>query len=557
MKRLGKNGAILARRLLVTLMVVLAFSVSVTGPVFAAPDERELKQGYTAIDLAIGIVKGEALEARTPGQIANGGVDGMRLLIEEKKLSADFLKAIDKDAPQDVATNALHEQYKAAATRYPALFKDHAITMAALSGVMASVGDPYTVYLNPKETKLLSEAMSGGNFGGIGVVIHLDPDHENTLTIVSVMDEGPAAKVGLKSGDQILSINGVATKGKNIAQCSELLRGEAGSKVRLSIRRQGNAEPMAVAVTRERIHVSTAVGKLIEKDGYKIGHIILSLFGESTNLEVEKAIRSLEDQGAQAFILDVRGNAGGYVSAAIDVCSKFLKTGSRVVSTVERNRPEQISYSHPNKLSRRINCPLVVLVDKNSASASEITAGAVKDLKRGKLVGVKTYGKGSVQKLYPMNFPSGETSMLKITIAHYHTPEGHDLHKAGIIPDVVVELPKDEAPKAEGTADAAKPDSAKIVKDTQLEKATEMVVSDLKAANVGTTSQASSDKTVAVDGLLGEQQYLDSLLQPGTYSVVSRQLHREGDKLSEVVTVKQASGKVVEFTFDLSTTLHD
>ncbi len=530
MKRLWHN-------LTAQMLLACALFTVLTLPALAAPDAEELKRGDNLIDSAIGLLRSESREETTYPQLVNGGIDGMTLLIESKKLSSSFLKHVDDDASREDCLNHLHAQYAEAAERYPELFKHHILTMEAVNGIMKTVDDPYTVFLNPFQYKSLNEAMTGGNFGGIGVVIGLDKEKEETVTIISVMDDAPASRAGLKTMDQIIKIDGKPTKGLTLKQTSDRLRGEEGSKVVLTIKRPNAADMFDATVTREKIHVSSVSSKMIEKDGHKIGHVRLNIFGESTNLETEKAMRKLDSEGAEAFIIDVRGNSGGYVSAAVDVCSKFLPTGSRVVSIVERKRPEQVLKSRPNLRKQK---PMAVLIDGDSASASEITAGAIHDLKRGKLIGVKSFGKGSVQKIYPMQFPQDEVSAFKITTAHYHTPAGHDIHKAGIEPDYKVELD----PKA--TDD----------KDPQLDKACEVLVEEIKEADAKKKPQDVAVMTKATD-IADETSFITKALGTSDWTVIERvpALSKDGKSMTEKVKVKEATGKVSVFEFDISSCL--
>ncbi len=502
--------------------------------------QKDLDSALEMLDKALLLVKTEAREKAKPGKITNCAFDAMTLFMEDNKLTSDFFKQIDVDATPEEANKALRSQFTKAANTYPQLMKDQMLTMAALKGIMRATDDPYTVYMTPDEYKNLNEQMSGGNFGGIGIVMGLsgdekDPANSRVLVINKVMEKGPAARVGLRNNDEITHISGKSTYGMSLVQCSKLLRGEAGSSVKLTIRRPSSGHVFDVSLTREVIHVDTLKHEVIEQDGVKVGYLALGIFGESTNAEMEAAVRDLEKKGCQAYIIDVRNNSGGYVSAAVDVCSKFVKTGSRIVSIVDGADHEQIIYSRPNLHSSQK--PLVVLINSNSASASEITAGAIRDLKRGQLIGVKSFGKGSVQKLYPYQFPANKTSAFKITTAHYHTPAGHDIHKAGLKPDVEVKMEDELVLERE--------------KDIQLKKALEIVASSAKAQQEAIKSQAENakaDDSLSVSSIFDELPYIEKSIS-GPYTITKRVMDVKGENVVDNVTVKSADGKEHHFRF--------
>lgn len=502
--------------------------------------QKQLDEALRVMDEAMVLVKSEAREKPKPAKLVNGAIEGMTLLVEGDKLSSSFFKQVDINADTKTANQALKEQFLEAAKRYPQLMTDHKLTMAALKGILHGTDDPYTVYMTPDEYKNLNEQMSGGNFGGIGIVMEYKDIEEakknrSVLVVAKVMPNGPAAKAGLAAKDEITHVDGKPLFGLTLAECSKYLRGEPNSKVVLTIRRPSSGHVFDVTLTREIIHVETSKSELLEKDGVKIGYIYLGIFGESTNNDVEKAVRELSGKGCQAYIIDVRENSGGYVSAAVDVCSKFLPGGSRVVSIVDGSDREQVIYSHPNL--RKAACPLAVLINANSASASEITAGAMKDHKRAQLIGVKSFGKGSVQKLYPKQFPPGKISAFKITTAHYHTPAGHDIHKAGLNPDIEVKMEPDLMLEHE--------------KDTQLQKALEVLAAQVKEqSKTASVSSADVGGLITVRGFYQELEYLNGKYG-GSYKIKSRSLGFEDYKLIETVTVQDEKGGEETYKFHI------
>ncbi len=514
-------------------LLVLALLGSLVIPALAAPSRPSLTTGIRVMETVLTLVRNDFLEEVPVPQLVNGALDGMRLLMEEKKLDAEFLEPVPESASREEAMNELRRQYREAATRHPELMQGERLTMEAMQGMLKTLDDPYTVYMNPEEYALLQESMSGGNFGGLGIYIELDAKNAKQLTVVEPMENTPASRAGIKPRDQILRIDGVSTRSYTIEQSRDKLRGRVGSRITLTLRRAGVAEPFDVTLTREQIHVSSVNAELIERDGHKIGHLKLRMFGDSTNAELEGAMRQMETRGAEAFILDVRNNGGGYINTALDVCSKFVPTGSRIVAVAERGTPQTVYNSRPNL---RRPSPVVVLVNEFSASASEITAGALKDLGTGTLVGVKTFGKGSVQKVYPLRFPEGRESALKITTAHYLTPSGRDIHKVGIEPDIKVEMPGEKI----GTPE-----------DAQVQTAVDILLQKIGAAPAVPTS--SVNRALRSSNASEQQALIQASMPPGaSYRVVDRDLELKDGVLLETVRVQDGQGRERNFLFDLS-----
>jgi len=514
-------------------LLVLVLVTSLVLPALAAPSRPALNNGTRIIEAVLTMVRNQFLVEVPVLQLVNGALDGMRLLLEERKLDADFLEHVPDTATREEALGELQRQYRQAATLYPDLMRNDRLTMEAMQGMLKTLDDPYTVYMNPEEYALLQESMSGGNFGGLGIYIELDAKNSKQLTVVEPMENTPASRAGIKPRDQILRIDGVSTRNYTIEQSRDKLRGRVGSRIILTLRRAGVAEPFDVTLTREQIHVSSVNSEMIERDGHKIAHLKVRMFGDSTNAELESAMRQLEARGAEAFILDVRNNGGGYINTALDVCSKFVPTGSRIVTVAERGAPQKVYNSRPNL---RRPAPVVVLVNEFSASASEITAGALKDLGTGTLVGVKTFGKGSVQKVYPLPFPEGRESALKITTAHYLTPSGQDLHKVGIEPDIKVEMPGEKI----GT-----------LEDTQVQKAVEILVEKIVAAPAAPTSSVS--QAVRTSSAAEQKALIQASMQPDRdYRILDRNLQMKDGVLLEQVRVRDSKGRERTFLFDLS-----
>ena len=359
----------------------------------------------------------------------------------------DLLKDSSCSTPEELLNVAIKE--------YGDKLNNDLITYAALCGLLKGTDDPYTVYMTPKEYSILMEQMQSASFGGLGIYIELDPENEKWLTIIETIEGTPAERAGLKAGDIIAEIDGASTRGISIDVAVSKLRGLKGSPVTLTIRRKGVSGSMKVTLNREQIQVKSVTSKIINNN---VGYLKLRLFGSDTSKEVHDALQSLQEQGVRAIVLDLRNNGGGYINAAIDVASAFISRGDSVVVVKDKSGRQQ---KHTARGDFRCNLPLIILVNKYSASASEITAGAIKDYKRGILIGTKTFGKGSVQQVVP--FPDG--SALKITVSHYYTPNGNDIDKHGLEPDYKVEMePKDVGKE----------------KDPQLDKALEVIKTTTK-----------------------------------------------------------------------------
>ncbi len=302
----------------------------------------------------------------------------------------------------------------------------------AIKGLTASLGDPYTEFMPPSESKKFNESIAG-SFDGIGAEIGKSQD--DILTVIAPLKGSPAEIAGLKSGDKILKIDGIVTNGMSIDESILKIRGKKGTVVKLEIYRTGALETQVISVTRDTIVIPTVESEII--DGVYVIHI--SSFGEKATKDFEKAINSYKTSGLNYMVIDLRGNPGGYLEAAVDIGSYFIPKGKTIVveDFVKNNQKEiHTSYGY-----NKINKPkLVVLIDGGSASASEILAGSLSDHKIATLVGVKTFGKGSVQELIPMK---GGTN-LKVTIARWLTPNGIAIDKEGIKPDIEVKRIYDE-----------------------------------------------------------------------------------------------------------------
>ena len=349
----------------------------------------------------------------------------------EVKALTDYLKSqhIAASIPSDGTGNdALASDLTFAEGRYGSkLGPDGSTTLTetALRGIMNSVDDPYTVYLSPKEIQQLRESLSGGDFGGIGVYIYQLKTGEVVLQPIEGL---PASQAGMKPGEVVDSVDGTPVKGLTLDKVETLIRGPEGTKVTLKTHVYKKAASQSFTITRQVIHVPTVHERM--ENGYQ--YIRLSDFGTTSADEVRKALIDGKNKGAKGYILDLRDNGGGLLDAAVKISSYFVPHGV-IVATIDRqgNRTEEDALGTALGGLR----PLVILVNKYTASASEITSGALQDYHLAKLVGTKTFGKGVVQSIYPMP----DQGALKITTARYVTPAGRDIQHRGIMPDIVVD----------------------------------------------------------------------------------------------------------------------
>ncbi len=293
----------------------------------------------------------------------------------------------------------------------------------AIRGLVEALGDPYSVYLDPKMFAQLEEQISG-TFGGLGIVVTIK---DGRLTVVRAYPGTPAKRAGITEGDIIVKINDRDTKGLDLETAVGLMRGPVGTKIRLSLTRQDNPVVRELEIVREQINVPTAEGYIIP--GTSVGYLALTQFTMKTPEEVDALLVRLQKQGMQGLLLDLRDNPGGELRAAVKVAEHFIPRGPVVHIDYRTGKDETYTVN-----GHKLDVPLAVLVNRASASAAEILAGAIKDTKSGVLVGEKTFGKGVVQELFRLDNGAG----LKLTTARYLTPAKRDIHKKGIEPDVVV-----------------------------------------------------------------------------------------------------------------------
>ena len=311
-------------------------------------------------------------------------------------------------------------------TQYVNQVDDSKLIDGAIAGMVKALGDPHSLYMDKNMYKeLLSH--TEGSFGGIGVFMGLK---DNVVTVISTMEDTPGQEAGLQPGDQILKIDGVSANEMPFEQVAMKIRGESGSKVVLLIHREGS-EDKEYEITRRNIQVHSVGHEMLPDD---MGYVRIASFSEQTGKEFKEAYNDLQEKGMKGMILDLRGNPGGLLTSCVEVANLLVPKGD-IVSIVQRDGTKEV---HQSKLEE-VKYPLIVLIDGGSASAAEIVAGAIQDTNAGTLVGQKSYGKGSVQVVMPMQ----QGDALKLTIAKYYTPSGRSIDGTGIEPDVVVDQPAD------------------------------------------------------------------------------------------------------------------
>ena len=327
----------------------------------------------------------------------------------------------------------------------------------AIRGMLLTLDDPYTRFLDPKEFKEMRIDTSG-SLSGVGIQLSLDK-RSNKLIVVSPIEGTPADRAGVESNDVIISIDGIPTKGMSIENAVKLIRGKKGTKVVLGFKRENKI--FKVELIRDKIKINTVISRLNSlPNGINVGYIRLKQFNANASREMNLAIKKLEKKNSLGYILDLRSNPGGLLEASVDISRQWLDKGT-IVSTQTRNGIRDIRKANGRSLTSK---PLVVLVNEGSASASEIVSGAIQDNERGILVGKKTFGKGLVQSVRGLSDGSG----LTVTIAKYLTPKGTDIHKNGIVPDVFADLSDSDVKKLTAADIGTKKDNQYVVAENIL-----------------------------------------------------------------------------------------
>ena len=330
-------------------------------------------------------------------------------------------------------------------------YSEEELESGLLEGYVSGLDDPYSVYYDEDETQALLESVQG-EYSGIGAVLSQNLE-TGVITMIRIYEDSPAMKAGLKDGDVLYKVGDIEVTGEDLSEMVTHIKGEKGTEVELTIYRDGVPDPITVTAIRDEIEIETVTYKMLPD---KIGYIAISEFEEKTCGQYEEAIADLNNQGMKGLIVDLRNNPGGSLTAVCDMADVVLPEGL-IVYTEDKNG-EKTEYK--STADEVFDKPLAVLVNGNSASASEIYAGAIQDHGIGKIVGTQTYGKGVVQSVFDLK----DGTCLKLTVSEYFTPNGRTIHGEGVTPDVEVEY----------VADDKNPE-----KDNQLEKAVEVIKNSL------------------------------------------------------------------------------
>ena len=325
------------------------------------------------------------------------------------------------------------------------------LVQGAIRGMLSTL-DPHSAYMTPEMYKEM-QVETKGEFGGVGIQIGVK---ENRLAVIAPIEGTPAHRAGVKAGDFITKVNDETTKDLTLMDAVQKMRGPKGSKVNLTIQREGTPDPLQFTLVRDTIKIESVKSKVLDN----IGYVRLTQFQESTGRDLSKVLKQFKEQKLQSTILDLRNNPGGLLTASVEVSEQFLPGGKLVVYTKgrESKKDEWIAKGK----DQMDDSPMIILINEGSASASEIVAGALQDYGRAVIVGTTSFGKGSVQTILPL----GDGSGLRLTTAKYYTPKGRSIQSTGITPDIVVKLPapttvakvgETKAGEKDGEAKQAKP----------------------------------------------------------------------------------------------------
>jgi carboxyl-terminal processing protease len=425
-------------RLVVFALVLSASSCGLKAAVL--PSEPPANQPDTFIEV-MRIVEGSYWDADKLNlpPLLKGAVEGMDADLRRRggNISYNGSKFVIslRGSTKTLDSSAIHttaEFINAFADIYSFVVQHQATTSEAISweyraieGMIKAL-DQHSAFMPPATFREMQEE-TRGSFGGLGIRIGLEGSE---IVILEPIEGTPASRAGLKRGDRIVKIDGQPTQGLTLQEAVRRMRGPVGSRVALGIQRRGSAEPQEFSLTRAKIEIKTVESRVLEE---RIGYLKIRGFQERTNQEVERVLNRLAQQKVEGLIVDLRNNPGGLLSQAVKVCNLFMDEGLLVVSTEGRVRNQTARFmATSNGVFRQY--PLIVLINSGSASGSEIVAGALQDLHKATIIGTKSFGKGSVQTIFPLHDGSG----LRLTTAHYFTPSGRRIDRVGVVPDIEV-----------------------------------------------------------------------------------------------------------------------
>ena len=308
----------------------------------------------------------------------------------------------------------------------------------AIKGMVDAVGDPYTVYQTPSQREI-NDTDLRGSFDGIGIQVDMK---DNRLTVVAPIEGSPAEAAGFRPGDIVLEVDGKSLSGKTLSDTVGLIRGPRGTSITLTVLRQGTTDPIEITVVRAEIKLKSVRFRMLDD---QVGYVRISSFSASTGAEMMSGVKNLVDQQAKGIVVDLRNNPGGYLQTSVEATAQFMDPGSVVLLQKSGNGDIKTYRTEGGGTASQV--PLVVLINKGSASASEIMAGALRDNGRAFLVGEKSFGKGTVQNVHELSDKSG----LRVTTAQWLTPAEKPIQGVGLLPDQVVELPPTSTISSEAT----------------------------------------------------------------------------------------------------------
>ncbi|MSR67633.1 S41 family peptidase [Candidatus Peribacteria bacterium] len=351
-------------------------------------------------------------------------------IVELFSISSGSGQTVKTDPEKEVDITLFWSVWRLLSKHYiePEKLETKSMVFGAVSGMVSAIGDPYTLFMTPQDTKIFESALSG-TLEGIGAQLDLK---DRQVLVVAPIKGSPAEKAGLQPKDLIVSVDGKSVEGMALENVVSMIRGPKGTFVTLEVKRASTVAMITITVVRDAIHIPSVESKVIATATGSIGYVALNQFGDDSVAELKKAISSFPKEGLKGVVLDLRFNGGGYLEGAVDLVSMFLEVGDVVTVEHRENEPEIHRVTGSSILP---DMPLVVLINGGSASASEIAAGALQDHKRAKIIGTQSFGKGTVQEI--IELPGG--SSLRVTVAHWLTPAGQDLGKKGVTPDIVVD----------------------------------------------------------------------------------------------------------------------
>lgn len=358
---------------------------------------------------------------------AGGTYAALNFMVDKQEKSEENIAPLTEISIEEGNLDKVVQAYQLIKGNYVEQVGENQLVEGAIQGMLTTLDDPYSVYMNKETAKQFNQALDS-SFEGIGAEVGRV---DGKIVIVSPFKDSPAEKAGLKPNDEILKVDGESVEGLDLYETTIKIRGEKGTKVKLEIKRQGLNNPLTVSVKRDEIPQITVYSDVKKEYGKSIGYMEISSFSKETASEFKKQLKQLEKQDIKGLVLDVRGNPGGLLDSVQDILKLFVSKEKPYLQIEKRNGEREKFFT---TLEKDKPYPVAVLIDKGSASASEILAGALKEAENFSLIGETTFGKGTVQQAVPM----GDGSNIKLTLFKWLTPDGNWIHKNGIKPDLEV-----------------------------------------------------------------------------------------------------------------------